>query len=245
MAQIEKIREPSLLSLFSELQADQVPLKMQLTTHDEPCLRPITEIRKRKRAFHFVVKAPDNRPDLELETGHSRLLFEFTDKENIKYVFESEDWELSDGSIWVKFPKFVNRFQRRKLYRLDAPPGTRLYFNVNDIRYKLLVVNVSLGGTLGVLVSLTKEMEAKLKLYNSKTLEDVELVFPSENRKHAGSIVKIKRCQIKRQERNPITRKFECAIEFKEINESQQKNLRDLFYKWQRTYLRRRKRMRA
>ncbi len=245
MTEIEKIREPSLRPLFSELQADQIPLKIQLTTHDEPCLRLITEIRKHKRALHFIVKAPDNSPDLESETGHSRLLFEFTDKENIKYVFESEDWELSDGSIWVKFPEFVNRFQRRKLYRLDAPPGTRLYFNVNDIRYKLLVVNVSLGGTLGVLVSLTKEMEAELKLSNSKTLEDVELVFPSENRKHAGSIVKIKRCQIKRQKRNPITGKFECAIEFKEINESQQKNLRDLFYKWQRTYLRRRKRMRA
>jgi c-di-GMP-binding flagellar brake protein YcgR len=114
---------------------------------------------------------------------------------------------------------------------------------VNDTRYKLLVVNVSLGGTLGVLVSLTKQMEKELKLCKSETLEDVELVFPSQNRKHAGSIVKIKRCQIKRQERNPITRKFECAIEFKEMNEGQQKSLRDLFYKWQREYLRRRKLM--
>ncbi len=245
MAEIDKIREPSLLPLFSELQADQTLLKWHLANRDETCLTPITEIRKRRRALHFIIKAPDNSLDLESEIGHSSLLFEFTDKENIKYDFESEDWELCDGSIWVKFPEFVNRFQRRRRYRMDAPHGTRLYFNVNDIRCKLLVVNVSLGGTLGVLVSFTKQMEAELKPYNSKTLKDVELVFPSENRKHAGSIVKIKRCQIRRQERNPITRKFECAIEFKEMNESQHKNLTDLFYKWQREYLRRRRFMRA
>jgi c-di-GMP-binding flagellar brake protein YcgR len=243
MAEIEKITEKSLLPLFTELRTDQIPLKMLLASRQEPILSYITDIRKRRRTMHFVIKAPDTRPDLETEKDRSVLQFEFTDKESIKYVFETEDWELSEDSIWVKFPAFVNRFQRRKLYRLDAPHGTRLFFKVNDTRYKLLVVNVSLGGTLGVLVSLTKQMEKELKLCKSETLEDVELVFPSENRKHAGSIVKIKRCQIKRQERNPITRKFECAIEFKEMNEGQQKSLRDLFYKWQREYLRRRKLM--
>lgn len=245
MAEIEKIREQSLLPLFNELRAERTLLKMQLANRKKSYFRHIADIRKRRRALHLVIKAPDNSHDLGLETGHSSLQFEFTDKENIKYVFETEDWELSDDSIWVKFPDVVNRFQRRKLYRLDAPHGTRLYFKVNGIRYKLLVVNVSLGGTLGVLVSLTRQMEDELKPYNSKTLEDVELVFPSENRKHAGSIVKIKRCQIKRQERNPVTGKFECAIEFKEMNEGQQKNLTNLFYKSQREYLRRRKLMRA
>ena len=152
---------------------------------------------------------------------------------------------MADDKIWVKFPDYVNRFQRRKLYRLEAPPGTRLYFKIHNIRYKLLVIDVSLGGTLGVLVSLNKQMEDELKRYNSKILKDVELVFPIGRRQHTESLVKIKRCQIKRQQRNPLTHKFECAIEFMEISEQQRQYLTDLFYKGQRQYLRRRKRMQA
>jgi c-di-GMP-binding flagellar brake protein YcgR len=171
--------------------------------------------------------------------------FEFADLENIKYVFETDSWKLSRETVWVELPKFVHRFQRRKLYRLEAPHGTRLFFNLNDKRYKLLVINVSLGGTLGVLASLTAQMERELNPYTSKLLKNAELLFPSRDHKKAGSIVNIKYYQLVRQERNPISNKFECAIEFKEISQAQQKKLTHLFYKWQREYLKRRKILQA
>ena len=120
-----------------------------------------------------------------------------------------------------------------------------LFFNVNDIRYKFLVIDVSLGGTLGVLASLTDQMEQELKPYTSKILENAELLFPSKDHKKPGSIVKIKYYQIVRQDRNPVTDKFECAVEFKEVSEAEQKKLTDLFYKWQRDYLRKRRFLQA
>ena len=245
MAEIEKIHKDDLLPLFTELKAEQSPLTMELVERHESHLCYIIDIRKRRRALHFIVKIPDLSTGFSRETPSYRIKFEFSDKERIKYVFKTDEWEVADGKIWVKFPDYLNRFQRRKLYRLEAPHGTRLYFKLNDIRYKLLVIDVSLGGTLGVLVSLTKQMEDELKLYNARILKDVELVFPVGKCQHAESLVKIKRCQIRRQQRNPQTHKFECAIEFLEISEQQQKYLTDLFYKGQREYLRRRKRMRA
>ena len=120
-----------------------------------------------------------------------------------------------------------------------------VYFKVKEICYRLLVINISLGGTLGAMVSLTKQMEQELKPYTSKKLENAELLFPSEDHQKADAIVKIKSCHIIRLERNPATGKFQCAIEFKEISEAEQKKLTDLFYKWQRDYLRKRKIMRA
>jgi len=245
MAEIEKIRAEVLPQLFNELQRDKIPLKIQLTNNDDVHSTFITDIRKRKKALHFLAKSPHGFQTLTEETNPPRLRFEFFDNENIKYVFETESWETSRETIWVRFPEYVHRYQRRRLFRLEAPHGTRLYFKINDIRYKLLVVNISLGGTLGVLVSFTKLMEQELKLHNSKTLKNVELLFPSKDRKAAGTIVNIKRCQIKRQKINPVTNNFECAIEFKEMSEEEQKNLTDFFYKWQREYLRKRKIMRA
>ena len=245
MADIEKIRAEALPQLFNVLQKDKIALKFKLTSNEDVHSTYITGIRKHKKALHFLVKYPNGFRTLAKDMNTPCLRFEFLDKENIKYVFESESWETSRKMIWVKFPEYVHRYQRRKLFRLEAPHGTRLHFKVNEIRYKLLVNNISLGGTLGVLVSYTKQMERELKLHHAETLKNVELLFPSQERNDAGARVNIKRCQINRQVVNPVTNKFECAIEFKEISEEEQKNLTDLFYKWQREYLRRRKIMRA
>ena len=245
MADTEKIPEEELPQLFNELQRNQTPLKIQLTNSDDVHSTCIAGIRKRRKALQFLVKNPNGFQLLTEEKKSPGLRFEFIDNENIKYVFETETYEASQEIIWVRFPEYVRRYQRRRLFRLEAPHGTRLYFKINDIRYQFLVVNVSLGGTLGVLVSYTKQMEQELKLHHTKTLKNVELQFPSNEHKEAGQSVNIKRCQIKRKLINPATNKFECAIEFKEINEEEQKNLTDLFYKWQREYLRRRKIMRA
>jgi c-di-GMP-binding flagellar brake protein YcgR len=245
MADKEKIKGNALLQLFTELQMDETPLKMLLPNGDGMQLTQISDICKRKKALHFLINSPAAYGKLSEMTDHSHLNFEFTDIEDIKYVFVADTWELSRETIWIKLPEFAHRYQRRKLFRLEAPPHTRLYFKVNDKRYKLLVINVSLGGTLGVLVSLTKQMEQELGPYNSKILVNVVLIFPSKDHRKAESIVKIKHCQIIRQERNPVTSKLECAIEFKKISEVEQKKFADLFYEWQRDYLRKRKLLRA
>ncbi len=245
MTDIEKVQNGAILQLFTALQVDKIPLKMQLANDDDMRLTHITDIRKRKGTLHFLVNSPEDFPKLSEDADQSLLWFEFIDKENIKYAFETTNWKFSRAMIWVRFPEFVHRYQRRRLFRLEAPHGTRLYFKVDDIRYKLLVINVSLGGTLGVLVSVTKQMEQELKKYDSKMLEHIELLFPPQDRKKTGSIIYIKRCQIIRQEKNPVTGKFELAIEFKEISAEEQENFSDLFYKWQREYLRKRRFMRA
>ncbi|UCD78381.1 MAG: hypothetical protein JSW26_23690 [Desulfobacterales bacterium] len=245
MAEIEKIRGGAILKLLTELQQDKTPLKIRWKDDDEEWMTHIADIRKRKRTPHLLINFQEDFLKTGDSANPSRLQFEFIDKENIKYVFETGAGEFDRGLLWVGFPEFIHRYQRRSLFRLEAPHGTRLYFNVNDVRYKLFVINVSLGGTLGVLVSLTKAMEQELKSYKSKVLRNVELVFPVKNQPEQESVVKIKRCQIIRQERNPLTKKFECALAFKQIDEEEQKKLTQLFYSWQRDYLRKRKLLRA
>ena len=245
MAEIEKIRGAAILKLLTELHQDKTPLKIRWTDDDGGYSIHIAHIQKRKRTFHFLLNSQDNFLKTWESVNPSRLQFEFIDKENIKYAFETGPGELSRKALWIAFPEVIHRYQRRSLFRLDAPPGTRLFFDINDVRYKLLVINVSLSGTLAVLVSLTKQMEQELKSYKSQILKDVELVFPSKNKNAQVSAVRIKRCRIRRQERNPLTRKFECAMEFTEIDEDEQKKLTHLFYGWQREYLRKRRLMGA
>jgi len=97
-----------------------------------------------------------------------------------------------------------------------------------------LVINISLGGTLGVLSTLTLKMERELREKSPEILENVELIFPSNNdtEDSEDSTVNIKQCKVIRKRRNPQTQGYEFAIEFKEITEDQQKKLTTLFYQW-------------
>ena len=241
MANIEKIQGDAILQLFKELQKEKIPLEVKLTNGDYEHLSRLKEIRKRLRTHYFLIEYNEDflKAIEDLDEWHLRI--EFTGYDGIKYAFQTSGNDMSRGMIWIKFPETVHRYQRRSLFRLEAPHGTRLYFNLNDIQYKLLVINVSLGGTLGVLVSLTRKMEQELQLNNPRILEDVELKFPATDENDGESTVNIRRCQIIRQERNPQTKKFECAMEFKEITEGEQKKLTELFYQWQRDYLRKRR----
>jgi c-di-GMP-binding flagellar brake protein YcgR len=241
MENIENIQGDAILQLFKELQHKKIPLQVKLTNGDYEHLSHLKEIRKRLRTHYFLIEYDDDFQKATENLEDWLLSIEFTGEDGIMYAFQTQDSEVSRGMIWIKFPKTVYRYQRRSLFRLEAPHGTRLYFDVNDIRYKLLVINVSLGGTLGVLVSLTKQMEQELKLKKPLVIENVELVFPSKGEDGDESKVTIKSCQIIRQERNSQTKKFECAMEFKEITETEQKKLTELFYQWQRDYLRKRR----
>jgi c-di-GMP-binding flagellar brake protein YcgR len=242
MANIEKIQGDDILRILKGLQQDKTLLKMQLPDGDFERLTFIIDIRKRKRIQYILIDYPEGFLEATEGLADWRIRFEFTGRDGIMYVFETEGGEYFQGMIWIKLPEVIDRYQRRKLFRLEAPPRTRLFFQLNDNRYELLAINVSLGGSLGALVRMNRTKEKDLENYNPKTLENVELVFPA---KDVDSIVTIKQCQIKRQEKNPQTQKYEYAIEFKEMTEAEEKKLTALFYKWQRDFLRKRRLLKA
>ena len=114
MAEIEKIQGAAILRLLTELQLDNIPLKIQLTNSDDPRMTYIADIRKRKLTDHFLVPAPEEFQQLSENSEQARLRFEFIDQENIKYVFDSHAWKLSRNMIWVRFPK--------KIYAISYSP---------------------------------------------------------------------------------------------------------------------------
>ena len=241
MANLEKIQGDGILQLFKKLQQDKIPLQIKLTNSEYKHISYLKDIRKRKRTGYFLIDYNEYFQKATDGLHNWRVRIKFAGQDAILYAFQTNDSDLSQGMIWIKLPDTVHRYQRRGLFRLETPHGTRLYFNVNQTRYELLVINVSLSGTLAVLAGLTRKMEQELQLINPRTLENVELVFPSKHDNGDDSKVNIKRCQIIRRERNPQTQKYEFAMEFKEITEDEQKKLTQLFYKWQRDYLRKRR----
>ena len=243
MANIDEIRGSAILKLFRRLQQDVIPLKMHLMNGEYERLTHIADIRKSKKTHYFLIEYHDNFRLAADGLDDPRLRFEFSGKDSINYNFETGIGQISQKMIWARLPEIVNRYQRRGHFRLEATHGTRLCFKINDQPYDLLVINISLGGTLGVLSTLTIKKERELREKSPDILENVELIFPpnSENEDSEDTTVNIKHCKIIRQRRNPETQGYEFAIEFKEMAEDQQKKLTTLFYQCQREYLKKRR----
>lgn len=241
MAKIEKIQGSGVLKLIKEIKNNGMPLKMQLIKGDYECFIHVAEIRKWMEANYFIVKYNEDFRIAIDELDDLRMRFEFAGKDDVNYAFETGSEQITRNTIWLKLPETVYRYQRREHFRLEAPRGTRLNFKIIDTCFNLLVINISLGGTLGVLVSLTREMELVLQKETPNMLEFVELIFPDHNNDEDIKLT-IKQSKIIRQQINPQTQRREYAIEFVEIAEDQQEQLKTLFYQWQRACLKRRKR---
>jgi len=141
---IENIQGDAILQLFKELQQKKVPLKVMLTNGDYEHLSHLKEIRKRLRTHYFLIEYNEDFQEATENLDDWRLRIEFTGEDGIMYEFQTKDTDVSRGMIWIKFPETIHRYQRRSLFRLEAPHGTRLYFDINEIRYKLFVINVKI-----------------------------------------------------------------------------------------------------
>jgi c-di-GMP-binding flagellar brake protein YcgR len=112
-----------------------------------------------------------------------------------------------------------------------------LSFDTPSASFEMDVINVSVGGASGVFGNFKKGTQKDLALKVGEILDDLQLEFPS---KKEDLRVHIKKCLIKRVERDPQTKRFRYALQFIEMERSQEKALIKLIYRFQREFLRRR-----
>ena len=242
MADTEKIQGQDILRLFRELQKDSTLLKVYLPDNDFKYIARITDIQTRRKITYFLIDYPEKFKAIAKSTSAGPLDFEYTGKDDIKYAFHAAAWQIDKNKIWLELPRVVERQQRRRQFRISAPAGTTLRFELHSIPYELKVIDISLGGSLGVLAGTSENINKNADLPQSGYIEALELNFPSEDE---GIRVIIKRAEVKRLKRYPQGNRYEYALEFQEIDSLDKKKLNEQIYRFQREFLRKRLRVNA
>jgi c-di-GMP-binding flagellar brake protein YcgR len=237
MAESEKIKGATITKLFEELLHHKTLLKLTVVDTDDEHLTLITDLVNRNKVPHLVIDTPEGLDHAIAEIDPCHLHFEFTGKDHIKYSFRTICGEIENKRIYVKCPQEVERWQRRELFRLNAPAGTKICLPCDAVRYELDVIDISIGGTLATLVRTSAHDRGSPPLDDAQILKDAELVFPSEIMKQP---IKIKTIQLKRLKLNSEKTAYEVAFEFYKISTGEQKRLTDLIYRLQRQALRHR-----
>ena len=237
MAESEKIRGSAITNTFEELLQRKTLLKLILVNTDFEHLARVTGLRPKESAPYFIIDTPQGFKEAAADIDNWHIRFEFTGKDNINYVFTTIGGQIAGNQIYIKLPEEVERKQRRKLFRIEAPAETNLCFSIDGTRHELEVIDISLGGSLAALVQTDRTVQHPPPFADTGALKDVELLFPAGISRQP---IRIKTAQIKRMKENPETTRYEMALEFIQIGKHDERLLNDVIYRLQRQYLRKR-----
>jgi c-di-GMP-binding flagellar brake protein YcgR len=237
MAENEKIKGGAIAKLFKELLHYQTLLKLTLVDGEYENLALVTDLVRRNNEPHFIIDSPEGLKQAAAAIDSWKLHFEFTAKDHIKYSFAATDPQIDDNRIYIKYPPEITRWQRRGLFRIDAPAGTKLCLTQDTVRYELEVINISIGGTLAALVETRSRHFEKAPFADKQFLKNIELLFPPQI---MPTPIRIKAIQIKRMIMNSEKADYEVGFAFHEMDTDEEKRLTDLIYRLHRQHLRKR-----
>jgi len=237
MIETERLGGKSRFSIFRQLEKDRTLIRMHLLGKQYERLTVVTGIRNQKKTPFFLIDCPQDFKSAVAGVDDCRLRFEFTGKDNLKYTFRTSGKTFLKNEICIRFPKFIERIQRRSNFRVAPPLGTKIYINAKPAVREMTVIDVSQGGVLGALVNLNTPVNKDPLFKVGQSLRNIELVLPAETE---TIMVQIKEAVIRRVGKNPATGRDTCAVQFTDIEKDSKKILIELIYRFQRDILRNR-----
>ena len=241
MATSEKIRREDTLSLWKTLKQDKTPITLSLLDKSAQWSVTANDVRTKRRRLYLVM---DDNQSLRSELKDSpdlRLSMSFTDRNNVPHRCDISSCRLNRSGIWLEIPETIERYQRRKIFRIEAPSGSELSLNIGGKDYSLLLIDVSINGALGLMSHMKSWSDAPALGQQGETLADAVLVFKTRS---GPQRVHIAECTIRRLEPHEATGKMQYGLEFTAIDEDNEQLLTKMIYEFQREYLRRRHRNR-
>jgi hypothetical protein len=240
MGEAGKVQGDKLTELFNQLVEKKVIISMNVVGAGFDRLTCITGITRDHDGSHLLIDPPDDFKQAAADKDLWHLRFNFNGPDQLEYIFSTRGGKLVEAGLKIPFPEHVERLQRRRNFRVNAFTGTRMHFKLKKIKGVLDVINISLGGTYGVLVKHNFKFMRGSVLKMDQQVYDVSMVFPGDE-EDAEATIFIKRAEVKRVEHDQERGFYRYAFAFKEIGKSEQQRLTQIIYGLQRKYLQRRK----
>ncbi len=229
---VERLRGKAMERIFNQLVEDKTVLRVFLLGKDYERLTIVTDFREEDEERFLVVDHPSGFTNVAARAEPWKLRFEFTGRDRLPYVFRTTGGEVAPEGLILPAPKFVERRQRRRSFRLEPPLGTKLYIGPEEEEIEAVVYNISVGGAF---ISLEREKERKPLLALDQKLRPLRIIFPD---KEGPVRVNIKEAIVKRLERDLFSHQYKYALQFTQISKEDINLLERLIFKYQREYLR-------
>lgn len=231
-----KIEGPKLDTLFESLIADKTIISMHVVGTAFQRLTCITAVERTSDGNRLLVDCPEGFSRAIANTKTLDMQFNFNGGDHLEYIFNTSGASLHGDEVKVPFPDYVERLQRRKNFRIDTMPGTRLFFSSGKLEGRIDLINISIGGAFGLLGRHNQnDLTGSLFTVNQR-LYNVRIVFPADNIMEEKS-VNINKAEVRRIERDKERKHYKYAIEFLVIDKKNLRELTNAIYHIQRRFL--------
>ena len=211
-------------------------ISMQVVGIDFQRLTCVTAIERVKEGNFLVVDCPQGFSEAAQNGGPVNLRFSFIGSDHLEYLFNTTGGLSSGRDLKIPFPELVERLQRRRNFRIDTLPGTKLIFTAGKLKGHIDLINISLGGAFGVLAK-HNQRDLKGSLFKmDQRLYKVRIVFPANNIMDKRKVI-IKKAEVRRIEKDRERNRYKYAFEFLIMDKDNTHTLTQSIYHLQRQYL--------
>jgi len=237
MSDPDKIQGKKRFDIFNKLIKEKSLVKMQILRAEYEQLTIITGIRTQGNSPLLLVDSPKNLDDAVKDLDKVGINFEFSEKDGIRFNFKCTGGKILKNELWVAFPDYIERIQRRKDFRLWFSGGTIINFEMDSIRYKMSLKNISMGGVY-LEISMARNEDKEIQVFKPGDIfADIELTFPLEEEElnvHIDKASVIRASELGKQ------KGFSIGLQFIEIEKNEINILKKIIYDFQRSFLQRR-----
>lgn len=237
MSGTEIIQGEDLLRLFRDLQENKTVMRINILGRNYERLTMVIGVLNRTPLRYFRIDYPKGFERAVRDTPAWRMRFEFKGKDKIIYHFRTYGGHISGKDIFIPFPQHIERNQRRRCFRLDVPLGAKVVVSRYAERYEMTLVNLSEGGAL---VGLEKSSSRQPVFQQGESLRHLIILFEAEE---CLFRIPIEKALVKRLDKNPITLRYQYALQFINLGYGEKNDLRELIYLFQRDFLQKRQKV--
>ncbi len=227
------------MDLFSEIIEKKTIISMQIVGTEFERLTCVTGITQEQKISYLLIDLPEDFKAKTAQSDQLSLRFNFNGPDHLEYLFATQGGVCRGNTLKVPIPEFVDRLQRRRNFRVNAPPGALISFKMKQIEGILGMINISLGGVYGALLKHNVEGVKGSILRMDQHVLNLSLFFPTDD-SMPDQVINIRRSEIRRVEHDKERRLFKYAFEFTDIDKKEHKKLTQAIYHMQRQQLQRR-----
>ena len=234
-----KIEGRRIFELFEYLLKKRVIVSIHIVGTDFEKLTCAIALKEDITGNWLLVDMPGGFRAAAAEKEPPVLKFSFNGPDQLEYVFVTPEARIAGSELKIPFPPHVERVQRRKDFRMDAPPGSRMHVALNDgIQAVLGLINISIDGALGALIKHNfKGLKGSL-LAENQFIAGGSIIVPGNGVPPQPIIMK--QSEIRRIEHQKEKNIYRCAVQFIEMDPAEKKKLTQTVYHLQREFLKKR-----
>ena len=234
MSASESVSGQEKLNIFKTLEKETILLNVRLLRTGLTQLAVIKRLTSQNEDWFFLIECSQRFKERISTMDNWGMAFAFIGEQGIHYRFKTVGGKFIGGcDMLIRVPDAIDRFHRRKHFRIKAHPAARLKAKIDGREAVMKLIDISQGGALVMFAD--NEQENRM-MAAGQALTDLRIkLLPGE--KDAAAL-RVKQAEVRSVALEPNSGTFHFGIMFVDLSKLEEKLIKERIYVDERQMLR-------